>query len=162
MKQPPAKKFLVSCALVATLGVTSISASSYAPVSAKTTPHDPFSLDVSYMHLEGYTEGLMPGETYEYKITLRNTEKTEWHNRYLVSLIDENGIEKTVVENSFDLGPETNTCGVITLKLPKDLKEGAYGLSVAVPDRGRSVTTIHVGEDNGNFVKPWPNAFPVP
>lgn len=161
MKRPFSKDALNVLVLLS-LGVLSLGMPACDAVNTKNTPHDPFSLRTSYMELAGYTEGFAPGGTYDFNFTLRNRENTTWQDEYHVFLVDENGPVLPIADGQIDLAPDSGQSTVIKMTLPQGFKEGAYGFSVVVPDRGSTATTIHVGDDNGNFVKPWPEATAYP
>ncbi len=144
------------------LGIVSVNALACDSKNEKGTPHDPFSLSTGYMELDGYSDGFAPGGTYDFNLALRNRENATWQDEYRVFLVDENGPVLPVADGEINLQPDSGQTTVIKMALPQDFKEGAYGFTVVVPERGSTVTTIHVGDDNGNFVKPWPVATAYP
>jgi hypothetical protein len=123
---------------------------------------DPFTNSMGYFTLEGYSRGFVPGQTYEFKLSLKNDTKEQWQGRYYAYLVDTKSVVLNIGEQTVDLGPASSIGSVIKMSLPEGFKEGAYGLALVFPGRGSSITTIRVGEDQSISAGPWldPAALP--
>ena len=148
---------IVAIALVALLSSVII-----ACTEALVEPYDPFSVRLSYAELKGYTDGFMPGNTYEFDLTIRNDTEEQWQGQYCVFLVNQNDVVLKLGDDAFTLSPQGSFTRKVQMALLADFEEGAYGLSLVVPDRGASVTTIHVGKDNDKAAGPWPDVTSCP
>jgi len=106
-------------------------------------PYNPFKLDIGYAELTGYTDGFMPGNTYEFDLTIRNDTEEAWQGKYCLFLVD----EKEIV---LEIGGDR-----VLMVVPDGFADGAYGLTLVIPDRGASVTTIRIGENLPQAVGPF-------
>jgi len=70
--------------------------------------HDPFSVSMSFVVLQGYTEGFAPGNTYEFELTIRNDTEEQWQSQYRVFLVNQSGIALGLGGNAFNLFSQTN------------------------------------------------------
>ena len=127
-----------------------------------TEPYDPFSFHSGYAEFEGYSDGFMPGNTYEFDLTIRNDTEEEWQGQYCVFLVDQEKIVLKLSDGKFTLSPRASLTSKVQMELPADFNEGAYGLSLVVPDRGALVTTIHVGKGKYETAGPWPDVISCP
>jgi len=148
---------IIAIALVALLSSVVI-----ACTETPTEPYDPFSFRSSYAELKGYSDGIMPGNTYEFDLTIRNDTEEQWQGQYCIFLVDQNSVVLKLGGDIFNLSPQGILTRKVQMAVPEDFEEGAYGLSLVVPDRGASVTTIHVGKDNYEAAVPWPDVTSCP
>jgi len=110
-------------------------------------PYNPFTLGIGYAELTGYTDGFMPGNTYEFELTIRNDTEEPWQGKYCLFLVDEKEIVLEMGGDSFNLLQAGSLTRTVSMAVPEDFADGAYGLKLVIPDRGASVTTIRIGEN---------------
>ena len=110
-------------------------------------PYNPFTLGVGYAELTGYTDGFMPGNTYEFELTIRTDIEEPWQGNYCLFLVDEKEIVLELGGDSFNLSGAGSFTRTVSMAVPEDFADGAYGLTLVIPDRGASVTTIRIGEN---------------
>jgi hypothetical protein len=107
----------------------------------------------------GDSAGHLPGKKSEFLLALQNNSSAEiWHGRYLVQLLDRDGIAMEIAEDSFSIPPGLGPQITIPVVFASGLA-GPYGLSLIVmPERGQSITTIWIGEQKYDAVNagPWP------
>ena len=118
-------------------------------------PYNPFKLDIGYAELTGYTDGFMPGNTYEFDLTIRNDTEEAWQGKYCLFLVDEKEIVLEIGGDSFNLPQEGSFTRTVLMVVPDGFADGAYGLTLVIPDRGASVTTIRIGENLPQAVGPF-------
>ena len=123
----------------------SVMACSAQPQPAK--PYNPFTFGIGYVELTGYTDGFMPGNTYEFELTIRNDTEEPWQGKYCLFLVDEKEIVMKMGGDSFNLLQAGSLTRTFSMAVPDDIADGAYGLTLVIPDRGASVTTIRIGEN---------------
>ena len=59
-----------------------LSLSVMACTTQPTQPYNPFTSGTGYAELTGYTDGFMPGNTYEFELTIRNDTEEPWQGNY--------------------------------------------------------------------------------
>lgn len=125
---------------------------------------DPFTNSMSFFTLKGYADGYVPGQKYNFDLTLNNQTPEKCQSKYSVYLIDGQGVVLDIVsQRPFTLPPESTTGSSFDLTLPEDLQDGAYGLMLVFPGQGTSITTIHVGTDVApNYMPPRVEDNPPP
>ncbi len=99
--------------------------------------------------ISGDTAGHEAGETSEFVLTFDNTRRSDtWSDSYCLVLLDRDGIV---------MAPQ------ITVPVEFDASfEGAYGLSLIIPNRLQQVTTVWVGSDRQGDAGPWPQILTCP
>ena len=98
----------------------------------------------------GYVEGYKPGSEESFDITIKNETDQTWRGRYCLQLLDRQlpRVIATLEQRDFALASGMGFSDTITVQLPKDLEEGAYGLSLPVrrPDGPMvDLVQIHIG-----------------
>ena len=117
---------------------------------------EPFTVDMGYFTLEGYSSGYEPGNKYSFKVSLNNTEKEEWKSHFSAYLIDTDGVVMDIVSRRpINLPPLAAISSRFEMDLPENVTDGMYGLMMVFPGRGSSITTIYVGEE------PAPTGMPA-
>ena len=134
------KSIWIMLAIAGTLSLSAIACS-----AELAEPHDPFTMRTNYAELTGYTDGFMLGNTYEFELSIRNDASGPWQGRYCMFLVDDKEIVLQIEGEDFDLQPAGGLSRTVQMTVPENFKEGAYGLTLLVPDRGASVTTIRIG-----------------
>jgi hypothetical protein len=109
----------------------------------------------SYAELTGYTDGFMPGNTYEFELSIHNAAREPWQGDYCMFLVNDKEIVFKIESQSFDLQPGGGLSRTVQMAVPENFKDGAYGLTLLVPDRGASVTTIRIGENTPQAAGPF-------
>ena len=122
-----------------------LSISVMACATQPTQPFNPFTLGIGYAELTGYTDGLLPGNTYEFELTIRNDTEEPWQGKYCLFLVDEKKIVMEIEGDSFNLLQGGSLTRTVPMAVPYDFKDGSYGLTLMVPGRGASMTTIRIG-----------------
>ena len=110
-------------------------------------PYNPFTLGIGYAELTGFTDGFMPGNTYEFELTIRNDTEEPWRSKYCLFLVNEKDIVLEMGGGNFNLLQTEGFTRPVSMTVPEDFKGGSYGLMLLVPDKGASVTTIRIGEN---------------
>jgi hypothetical protein len=128
--------------------------------TAPSEPCNPFTVNWRYAELSGFTDGLMPGNTYEFTMSLTNDTDERWQSSYCIFLVDGETVVLNIDSNSIDLPPTVKITSTVSMTLPADFPEGAYGLALVIPDRGSSITTIRIGNVTSPPAGPWPD-FPT-
>ena len=116
------------------------------PFSARTE-----SEDGAIVAWSSYTEGYEPGAEVEFDITIKNETDQTWRGRYCLQLLARHSHEVivTLEQRAFTLEPGVGFSDTITARLPADLDEGGYGLSLAVRRPGGpmvDLVPIQIGE----------------
>jgi hypothetical protein len=109
----------------------------------------------SYAELTGYTDGFIPGNTYEFELLIRNDTGESWQGRYCMFLVNDKEIVLHIESEGFDLQPAGGLSRTVQMTVPEDYEDGAYGLTLLVSDRGASVTAIRIGEDTPQAAGPF-------
>jgi len=131
--------------------------------SEEQVPPDPFSVtfglgegDTEFT-LNGNSAGHIAGKSSEFELLLHNksTEIT-WKGEYYIVLLDSEDILLEIDEASFELAPLDSVQKTIPVKFPEQL-DGPYGLTVVIPGRGASISTIWIGEKATGKDGPWPD-----
>jgi hypothetical protein len=99
----------------------------------------------------GYTEGYEPGAEETFEVTIQNETDQRWHGRYCLQLLDRQLPEviATLEQRAFTLDSGVGFSDELTVRIPGDLDEGTYGLSMAVRRPGGpmvDLVPIGVGE----------------
>lgn len=102
----------------------------------------------------GLPNGNIPGAEAKFDITIDNKTDQVWSGRFCLQLMDQRlpEIISTLEQRTFALNPGTGSSDTITVKIPQDLTEGVYGLSLVVrrPDGAMvDLVPIQVGESTG-------------
>lgn len=124
---------------------------------------DPFSVTFGLgegdteLTLNGNSAGHIAGKSSEFELLLNNksTEIT-WKGEYYIVLLDSEDIILEIGEASFELAPLDSVQKTIPVKFPEQL-DGPYGLTVIIPGRGASISTIWIGEKTTGKVGKWPD-----
>jgi hypothetical protein len=148
--------------VVTLLGMLLLSFSGCGAGTKASALSEPFTLNSEYFSLQGYARGYVPGQTYEFKLMVHNKNKEPWQSQYYAYLVDSQGVVLKIAQRPIDLGPDTSMGANLNMELPKDFKEGAYGLALVFPERGSSITTIRVGDDYSQPAGPWPEPGTLP
>ena len=153
-------KYLWIALMLAGLLSLSVMACATQPQPAK--PYNPFTLGIGYAELTGYTDGFMPGNTYDFEMTIRNDTEETWQGKYCLFLVDEKEIVMEIGGDSFNLLQAGSLTRTVSMAVPEDFKDGSYGLTLVIPDRGASVTTIRIGENVPQAVGPFLDVISCP
>jgi len=101
----------------------------------------------------GYTDGYEPTAEAEFDIAITNETERAWRGRFCLQLLDRQlpQVIVTLEQRPFTLEPGVGFSDTITVQLPEDLDEGAYGLSLAVRRPGGplvDLVPIQIGAAN--------------
>ena len=99
----------------------------------------------------GDTCGYEPGEDASFILTIDNQTDQNWYGRYCLNLMEgqSDQVITTLAQRPFELQPGVGFSYTVTVQLPDDLDNGAYGLSLAVRRPGDAMVDlvpIQVGE----------------
>jgi len=126
-------------------------------------PPDPFTVtshlgeEQRTVTFRGDSAGHIAGQESLFYLRLINNSKDEmWQADYCVLLLDTEGIVMEVECAPFYIQPKASIQKTIPVIFPENLS-GAYGISVLIPGRGESITTIWIGEKTNTGVGPWPD-----
>jgi len=107
--------------------------------------------DEAIVAWSGYVEGYTPGSEEAFDITIKNETGQTWRGRYCLQLMDRQmpKVLATLEQRDFILDSGMGFSDTITVRLPEDLDEGAYGLSLPVRRPGApmvDLVQIQIGE----------------
>ncbi len=112
--------------------------------------------------ISGDTAGHEAGKTSEFVLTFDNTRRSDtWSDSYCLLLLDREGIVMEISRDEFTV--PSGLAPQITVPVEFDANlEGAYGLSLIIPNRLQQVTTVWVGSDRQGDAGPWPQILTCP
>jgi hypothetical protein len=125
--------------IVTALLATGCRAPTRGPQIPTSAVREPFSAraesqDGAIIAWSGYSAGYKPGMGAAFDITVKNQTDRTWHGRYCLQLLagQSHRVVASLEQREFTVEPGIGFSHVITVSLPTDLSEGAYGLSLAV------------------------------
>ena len=133
-----------------------------APVE-KPIPPDPFTTTWNLgegqrtVTFSGDSAGHVAGEIAEFKLKLDNDSSEPWQGKYVVQLLDRNGIVMEIARETFYVPSSVEQEIVVQVEFNSELY-GPYGLSLYIPTREtQSIETIWIGEETPVSAGPWPS-----
>ena len=107
--------------------------------------------------LSGNSAGHIAGQSSEFELLFRNkSTEISWKGEYYIVLLDNEDILLEITQSAFEIAPTALIQKFITVDFPEQL-DGPYGLTVIIPGRGASISTIWIGEKTTGKVGPWPD-----
>jgi len=126
-------------------------------------PPDPFSVTIGLgegdteFTLTGNSAGHIAGKSSTFELLFNNkSTNNTWKGEYYVLLLDSEDIILEIAHTSFKLAPLDSVKKTISVNFPERLN-GPYGLSVIVPGRGASISTIWIGDKTTAKAGSWPD-----
>ena len=95
-----------------------------------------------------------PGEKLEYMLNIDNNDE-RWQAEYYILLLGSDSVIQEIRHGTFDLSGNEGLQEPIFVEFPKDFS-GALGLCVLIPQHGRLIATVTVGDKNA-VATGWPD-----
>jgi hypothetical protein len=106
-----------------------------------------------------FATGYRPGDEFTFFLDVHNGSPGPWQADFCLVLVDREGVVATLIEDSFSLQPGEGFGTMLVAEYPANIREGAYGLALVIPERMASTSTVYLGVDQNQTAGPFAHPY---